>query len=189
MATRWDIELKLPRVVFMDGSYCTVYREGIPTGTPEKKLLTLLPHSPSIRKANIEPDMERLSEPNPQLSIHNNLVFRHWYNTDYIIPLSLHPEWNLWLAMCNIRGEKINPSSPTWSGFNRLQNSLESVRNENKQLRLQISHMGKRIENLTLLATQNLTEKFGDDDKDNLRKILPSEYMGLVQGGNRQERQ
>lgn len=183
MASKWDIELRLPRILFLDGSFATIYRTGIPEGTPEKAEMTLLPNAPTIRAGNLLKDMTRLNEPSPVLSIHNNLVYKQNYNTDYILPLSRNnPEWNVSLGLCNIKGQKISIGHKDFIAFYKLQEKIVALQEHIKSQDLEIARLRKRNRKLVLSTTKSLREEMGLAREETIRKVLPDEFTGYEFG-------
>lgn len=187
MATRQDIELRLPRILFLDGCFATIYRGGIPTGTPETKELILLPNSPSIRAGGIAKDMTTLNEPSPVLSIHNNRVYRQPYNTNLLLPLSPHnTEWNIWLGLCNIKGQPIGVGSKQFQPFTSLASRVDAYQEQIKNMDLEIARLREKNRDLIIKTSKTLREEFGMVDS-RMRRAMPHELLE-TEFGKKEER-
>ncbi len=176
-----DIEMKYPRIVFLDGSLATIYRGTIVSGSPEQMELILLPNAPSIRAAKLENDMTLLDEPSPMLSIRDGRVYRQTYNNNLILNLSGHnPEWNMFLGLCNIKGQKISIGSKEFEPYYKLQMINDGLREQVATQQLEINRLRKEIQELTLVTYRRIRqEKELDDQHEKIKRIAPAEYLGM----------
>lgn len=188
MATRMDIELRMPRIIFFDGCLATVYRKGIPQGTPEKVKMILLPHAPSIRAADIENDMTRLNEPSPILGVHRNMVYEQWYPSNALVLLTINPEWTIWLGFCSIKGEPLNIGSPMFNEINKIIRRANSFENQVKELESELQRLRERNRKLVLSTTKSIREEAGLSKEESYRRVLPHEMIGMEFGRKEEQK-